>query len=127
MFYRIAICFALALASSTVVAEGDPDAYLETAAELIDPPFNLALVESDGAIADTTFITLSKNKPSKQSKQLSRLLKRAAREPVKLVVAGESSAKTAEVLRAALQILEGKELPHLELVFIGKPRHRERV
>lgn len=125
---RTTVCLLLTLFAPVVIAENvDPSAYMEVASELIDPPFSLMVVESDGAVADATFVSLSKNKPSKQSKQLARLLRQAANKPVKLVAAGESSLKTAEVLRAALKIVQGRKLPHLEVVFIGNPVHRERL
>jgi hypothetical protein len=50
----------------------------------------------------------------------------AAREPLRLAVAGTDSAHTALVLRLALNATAG-DLPQLQLVFIGSPAHEAEV
>ena len=58
--------------------------------------------------------------------ELARVIAPAARQPVHVTVAGDDSAFTAQVIKAACALLPA-ELPHLRLVFVGHPAHAAEV
>ncbi len=81
--------------------------------------FDVLHVPSSGGIADTTFISLSKGSPSGMSQQLAETLGRATDVDVSIVIGGPNSAKTRVVVEGALQLLDGRDLRHLNLMFVG--------
>ena len=117
------IILLLFLFSSLVFAGSYPQKYAELGLTVFNEPFKLAIVETEGAIEDATFITLSKTKPSRQSKDYAKIFKKLSRKPARFVFAGENSAKTAAVLKGALKLLKNKKQPHLEILFLGKEKH----
>ena len=89
-------------------------------------PFTLGWVDSSGAVADQTFITLSATKPSRQAKDFAKRISEGDAKEVVFVVAGPNSAKAKCVVAGALK-LQKKKLPKLTLCFIGDPEHEAEV
>jgi hypothetical protein len=120
------LCFSLVLGACGTM-QVSPKDVASKAAPIFGAEFTLLYVPSKGAIADATFIKLSKSSPSAMSHKLASEISLAETEPVYISVGGPNSSKSAAVIEGALIINGGKQLPHLKLVFVGAESDSEKI
>jgi len=98
----------------------DAQARAQAAAKAVSGSFNFFYVPSSGAIADQTFIAMSKTKgPSGIAKQLGKGISHSDTESLVVAVSGPSSDKTVQVIQDAIRSTGKKSLPKLKLIFVG--------
>lgn len=97
----LALFFLVSCASSP---KHELDDYADKAIPFLGDQFEIYDMGSDGAIADATFITVSKTSgPSHQSILLAQKLNSSIDEPYKVAIAGENYSKNAVIVRSALK------------------------
>ena len=93
-----------ATTSSSLNSPSDAYRHAEQNFENVEEIY-LFWIPSDGAIADGTFITLSKRSPSALARKLADLLVVAKRDNAGIMIAGPNGAKTRQVSLDALGLL----------------------
>jgi len=121
------LAFTMLIGCATPVANSGISDLTNLGVQQFEDEFDVFRVPSSGAIADATFITLSKGSPSAMSEQLAQVLASAEAEEVKIVIGGPNSSKTRVVIDGALTLLEGQKLTHLQLMFVGADDDAEAV
>ena len=97
---------------------------LEAAARAFGGQFDYLYVPSDGRLADEAFLTMSRVAGPRQiARDLASLMATAETQPVRVLVTGPAGPKTLRVVLDALTFCEGRQIPYLELLYLGEPSH----
>jgi len=122
--------FLLMILSGCVSAPEDQDLQnrMAVAAKSLGNNFKFFYVPSDGVIANSTFIAMSKSSgPSSTARQLASAISEGANSSYRLAVSGPSSAKTFQVIKDAFGLLNGRKLTHLEFMYVGGVSDRDEI
>ena len=125
----------LALAASISLAgcaatkpPSDLDPRMAAASEAFEGRYDYLYVPSEGRLADQAFVTSSRVAgPSRLARDLATLMAPAETRVVRVLVTGQSGAKTLQVILDALSFYRGGRLPYLELLYLGDPSHEARL
>jgi hypothetical protein len=124
------IVFALAVAFSCAIAAEAGAQQQPNAAEVgtASNQDHVFFVPSSGWLADRTFIAMSGSSGhSSISQQLEQGLEAAERGALQVTVAGKSEPKTVQVIKDAFRALGSKQLPNLDLTFVGTAKTSEEI
>ena len=123
------VCAAtLALAGCAGNESPDLDPRLEKAKSAFGGGFDYVYVPSSGRLADEAFVAMSRVAGPRQiSRDLASTMAPAETQPVRVLVTGPSDEKTLQVVLDALSFYQGRQIPHLELLYLGNPAHEGRL
>ena len=123
------VCAAmLALVGCAGNGLSDLDPRLETAKSAFGGGFDYVYVPSSGRLADEAFVAMSRVAgPREISRDLASTMAPAETQPVRVLVTGPSDEKTVQVVLDALSFYQGRQIPHLELLYLGDPAHEGRL
>lgn len=120
----LALVASIALAGCVTHRPPDLDPRLEAATAAFGGKFNYVYVPSKGRLADEVFLATSRvTGPQKIARDLATLMAPAETDPVRVLVTGPNAEKTLQVVLDALSFYEGRQIPRLELLFLGIPTH----
>jgi len=123
--HYLAIFFVVSCASSPKHTFQD---YSETASTFLGEEFDVQYVRSDGAIADTTFISMSKGSgASNQSILLAQRLNSTIDKPYKVAIIGENYSKNAVVVESALNEMPERSGTSSTLVCFCSGKYRSSI
>ena len=119
---------ALALAGCAGNESPDLDPRLEKAKSAFGGGFDYVYVPSSGRLADEAFVAMSRVAGPRQiARDLASTMAPAETQPVRVLVTGPSDEKTLQVVLDALSFYQGRQIPHLELLYLGSPAHEGRL
>ena len=120
----LALAASVALAGCASTKAPDLDPRLEAATAAFGGQFDYLYVPSDGRLADQAFLAMSRVAGPRQiSRDLASTMAPAETQPVRVMVTGRSGEKTLKVILDALSFYEGRQVPHLEVLYLGEPSH----
>lgn len=128
-----ALCLALSLAVSCQLPfdqPSSPEPYITRAqAELNGRGFTFFHVASFGLLRDRQYLQNVRNgaRVDDLPAQLAQLLAAGAEQDTLVAVGGACAEKSRLILEQALELLSGRALPKLELLFLGDARHGRAV
>ena len=124
----LALAASIALAGCVTARPPDLDPRLEAATTAFGGKFNYVYVPSDGRLSDQAFLAMSRVAgPQKIARDLATLMAPAETEPVRVMVTGPNEEKTLQVVLDALSFYEGRQVPKLELLYLGSPTQEARL
>ena len=124
LWTALALAASIALAGCVTARPPDLDPRLEAATAAFGGHFDYVYVPSDGRLADEAFLAMSRVAgPQKVARDLATLMAPAETEPVRVLVTGPNAEKTLQVVLDALSFYEGRQIPKLELLYLGSPTH----
>ena len=119
---------AVALAGCASKRHPDLDPRIEAATAAFGGEFEYLYVPSHGRLADEAFLVMARVAgPRQDSRNLASLFAPAETTPVRVMVTGPSEEKTLAVILDALTFYEGRRIPHLEVLFLGRPAYEARL
>jgi hypothetical protein len=125
------ISMAVALGAGCAVNKTEPDdsdLRLQAASHAFGGRYDYLIVKTAGEVADRAFIEYSRTTgTSDLAKKLAARLAPAENEPVRLMVTGQNSEKTLQVILDALAAYRGRRLPHLQFLYLGEPGYAPRI
>lgn len=90
--------------------------------------FFVFYVPSSGALADATFVSMSKSSgPSAMAKQLAKIINNHQDAALNLCVGGPNADKSAQVTRDALRLVLAGHGPQLHLLYVGDAKHVPKI
>ena len=123
-----ALIAAVALAGCATERPRDLDPRIEAAIAAFGGGFEYLYVPGGGRLADQAFLAMARVAGPRQiSRDLATLFAPAETTPVRVMVTGPSEEKTLHVILDALTFYEGRRIPHLEVLFLGKPSYEARL
>lgn len=124
----LALAASIALAGCVTARPPDLDPRLEAATAAFGGNFSYVYVPSDGRLSDQAFLAMSRVAgPQKIARDLATLMAPAETETVRVMVTGPNEEKTLQVILDALSFYEGRQIPELELLYLGVPTHEARL
>ena len=124
LWLALVIAASIALAGCVTARPPDLDPRLEAATAAFGGRFDYVYVPSDGRLGDEAFLAISRVAgPQKIARDLATLMAPAETQPVRVMVTGPAEQKTVRVVLDALSFYEGRQIPNLELLFLGEPSH----
>ena len=124
----MALIAAVALAGCATERPRDLDPRIEAATAAFGGGFEYLYVPGGGRLADQAFLAMARVAGPRQiSRDLATLFAPAETTPVRVMVTGPSEEKTLHVILDALTFYEGRRIPHLEVLFLGKPSYEARL
>ena len=124
----LALAALIALAGCVTARPPDLDPRLEAATAAFGGKFSYVYVPSDGRLSDQAFLAMSRVAgPQKIARDLATLMAPAETEPVRIMVTGPNEEKTLQVVLDALSFYEGRQIPKLELLYLGSPAQEARL
>ena len=122
------LAVSIALAGCVTARPPDLDPRLEAATAAFGGNFSYVYVPSDGRLSDQAFLAMSRVAgPQKIARDLATLMAPAETETVRVMVTGPNEEKTLQVILDALSFYEGRQIPELELLYLGVPTHEARL
>ena len=125
------VLMAVALGAGCAVNQTQPDdsdLRLEAASHTFGGRFDYLIVKSAGEVADRAFIEYSRTTGSSNlAKKLAARLAPAENKSVRIMVTGQNSEKTLQVILNALAAYRGRRLPHLQFLYLGEPGYASRI
>ena len=122
----IAPALVVMLTLAGCASTGSPDLHLrlEAAKAAFGGRFDYVYVPSEGRLADEAFLAMSRvSGPRQVARDLASLMATAETQPVRVMVTGPAGAKTLQVVLDALSFYEGRQIPYMELLYLGAPSH----
>ena len=120
----LVVAASVALAGCVTARPPDLDPRLEAASAAFGGRYDYVYVPTEGRLADEAFLAMSRvSGPQKIARDLATLMVRAETQPVRIMVTGPEEEKTLRVVLDALSFYEGRQIPHLELLYLGDPTH----
>ena len=120
----LVVAASIALAGCVTARPPDLDPRLEAASAAFGGRYDYVYVPTEGRLADEAFLALSRvSGPQKIARDLATLMVKAETQPVRIMVTGPEEEKTLRVVLDALSFYEGRQIPHLELLYLGDPTH----
>ena len=124
----LAITASSALAGCASNRSPDLDPRLAAATAAFGGRFQYVYVPSEGRLADEAVLAMWRVAgPGKTARDLASMMAEAETLPVRIMVTGPAGAKTLQVVLDALSFYEGRQIPHLELLYLGEPAHEARL
>jgi len=124
----LALAASIALAGCVTARPPDLDPRLEAATAAFGGKFHYVYVPSEGRLSDQAFLAMSRVAgPQKIARDLATLMAPAETMPVRVMVSGPNEEKTLLVVLDALSFYEGRQIPKLELLYLGSPTHEARL
>ena len=124
----LALIAAVALAGCATERPRDLDPRIEAATAAFGGGFEYLYVPGGGRLADQAFLAMARVAGPRQiSRDLATLFAPAETTPVRVMVTGPSEEKALPVILDALTFYEGRRIPHLEVLFLGKPSYEARL
>ncbi len=124
LWTALALAASIALAGCVTNRPPDLDPRLEAATAAFGGKFDYVYVPSDGRLSDEAFLAMSRVAgPQKVARDLATLMAPAETEPVRVMVTGPNRQKTLQVILDALSYFEGRQVPKLELLYLGIPTY----
>ena len=124
----LALAAAIALAGCASKRPPDLDPRIEAATVAFGGGFEYLYVPSNGRLADQAFLAMARVAGPRQiSRDLASLFAPAETTPVRVMVTGPAEEKTLHVILDALTFYEGRRIPHLEVLFLGRPSYEARL
>ena len=124
----LVLAASIALAGCVTARPPDLDPRLEAASAAFGGQFDYVYVPTKGRLADEAFLALSRvSGPQKIARDLATLMAKAETESVRIMVTGPEAEKTLRVIIDALSFYEGRQIPHLELLYLGDPANEARI
>ena len=120
----LALAALVGLAGCASTRPPDLDPRLEAATAAFGGRFDYLYVPSEGRLADEAFLAMSRVAgPREIARDLASIMAPAETQPVRVLVTGPAGPKTLQVVLDALSFYEGREVPHLEVLYLGEPSH----
>ena len=120
----LVVAASIALAGCVTTRPPDLDPRLEAASAAFGGRYDYVYVPTKGRLADEAFLAMSRvSGPQKIARDLATLMAKAETQPVRIMVTGPEEEKTLQVVLDALSFYEGRQVPHLELLYLGDPTH----
>ena len=120
----LALAASIALAGCVTARPPDLDPRRDAATAAFGAGFRYMYVPSEGRLGDEAFLAMSRVAgPQKAARDLATLMAPAETEPVRIMVTGPNDEKTLQVVLDALSFYEGRQIPKLELLYLGAPTH----
>ena len=120
----LVVAASIALAGCVTARPPDLDPRLQAASAAFGGQYDYVYVPTKGRLADEAFLAMSRvSGPQKISRDLATLMVTAETQPVRIMVTGPEEEKTLRVVLDALSFYEGRQIPHLELLYLGDPTH----
>lgn len=120
----LALAASIALAGCAAFQPPDLDPRLDAATAAFGGTFDYVYVPSEGRLADEAFLAMSRvSGPQAIARDLATLMAPSETEPVRVMVTGPNALKTLQVALDALSFFEGRQVPGLELLYLGPPTH----
>ena len=124
----LALAASIALAGCATAGPPDLDPRLEVATAAFGGRFEYVYVPSKGRLADEAFLAMSRVAgPQKIARDLATLMAKAETQTVRVMVTGPEEEKTQQVVLDALSFYEGRQIPYLELLYLGDPPQETRL
>lgn len=124
----LALAVALTLAGCASTRSPDLHLRLEAAKAAFGGRFDYLYVPSEGRLADEAFLAMSRvSGPQKIARDLASLMATAETQPVRVLVTGPGGPKTLQVVLDALSFYEGRQIPYMELLYLGEPSHEAQL
>ena len=118
------VAASIALAGCVTARPPDLDPRLEAASAAFGGRYDYVYVPTKGRLADEAFLAMSRvSGPQKIARDLATLMAKAETQPVRIMVTGPEEEKTLRVVLDALSFYEGRQIPLLELLYLGDPTH----
>ena len=90
--------------------------------------FDHMYIPSGGRLSNEAFLAMSRVAgPQKLARDLASFIAPAETEPIRVLVTGPSHEKTLEVVLGALSFYQGRQVPYLELLYLGDPSYETRL
>ena len=122
LWTALVLAVSIALAGCVTTRPPDLDPRLEAATAAFGGKFKYVYVPTDGRLADEVFLATSRVAgPQKIARDLATLMAPAETDPVRVMVTGPNEEKTLQVVLDALSFYEGRQIPKLELLYLGAP------
>ena len=120
----LVVAASIALAGCVTARPPDLDPRLQAASAAFGGQYDYVYVPTKGRLADEAFLAMSRvSGPQKIARDLATLMVKAETQPVRIMVTGPEEEKTLRVVLDALSFYEGRQIPHLELLYLGDPTH----
>lgn len=124
----LAVAASIALAGCASGRSPDLDPRLAAATAAFGGRYQYMYVPSEGRLADEATLAMWRVAgPGKVARDLASMMAEAETQPVRIMVTGPAGAKTLQVVLDALSFYEGRQIPHLELLYLGEPSHEARL
>ena len=124
----LAVAASIALAGCASGGSPDLDPRLAAATDAFGGRFQYMYVPSEGRLADEAILAMWRVAgPGEMARGLASMMAEAETLPVRILVTGPAGAKTLQVVLDALSFYEGRQIPHLELLYLGEPSHEDRL
>ena len=124
----LAVAASIALAGCASGGSPDLDPRLAAATDAFGGRFQYMYVPSEGRLADEAILAMWRVAgPGEMARDLASMMAEAETLPVRTLVTGPAGAKTLQVVLDALLFYEGRQIPHLELLYLGEPSHEDRL
>ena len=122
----LALC--LSACSSTKPPPDDTDLRLQAANHYFGGRYEYLIVHSSGELADTlSDHTSTLTGASQVARDFATRLARAENNTLRILISGADPNRTLKVIRDAFAVHANSNLPGLELLFLGEPRHETTV
>ena len=120
----LVVAASIALAGCVTARPPDLDPRLQAASAAFGGQYDYVYVPTKGRLADEAFLAMSRvSGPQKIARDLATLMVTAETQPVRIMVTGPEEEKTLRVVLDALSFYEGRQIPHLELLYLEDPTH----
>ena len=120
----LALAASIALAGCVTTPPVDESQRVDAATAAFGEGFKYMYVPSHGRLADEAFLAMSRVAgPQKVARDLASEMASAETTPVRIMVTGPNAEKTMQVVLDALSFYEGRQIPGLELLYLGAPTH----
>jgi hypothetical protein len=118
----------LSACASTKPPPDDTDLRLQAANHYFGGRYEYLIVHSSGELADKiSSQTSSLTGASQVARDFATRLARAEKSPLRILISGADPKRTLKVIRDAFAFHASSNLPGLELLFLGEPRHEATV
>lgn len=124
----LALAASIALAGCVTAPQVDENQRVDAAIAAFGGRFSYKYVPSHGRLADEAFLAMSRVAgPQQDARDIATLMAPAETDPVRVMVTGPNEEKTLRVILDALSFYEGRQIPKLELLYLGSPTHEARL
>ena len=124
----LALAASIALAGCVTAPQVDESLRVDAATAAFGGGFKYKYVPSHGRLADEAFLAMSRVAgPQQDARDIATLMAPAETEPVRIMVTGPNEEKTLRVILDALSFYEGRQIPELELLYLGASTHEARL
>ena len=120
----LTVALSIALVGCVSTRTSDLEPRLAAATAAFGGRFHYLYVPSEGRLADEAFLAMSRvSGPGEIARELASLMAPAETQPVRIMVTGPAGPKTLRVVLDALSFYEGRQIPYMEMLYLGAPSH----